>query len=349
MSNSVLHKKQKLLFAPQATIGTGATPTSSTYVLPCEEIEFSLDRGSLNIDRSGLHYGFPGSVIHGRGSAGWSLSFTAEIHDSTDQINPSLEPLVICGMKAEDDGGSTVYTISRDCLLSGLTGSLPEGPGVGTFWLVEDCGVTKKAQDVTGTATFNLEAGERALISYELVGRAQGATIEDTVIETTGTELALGTAEDWGLPYVCTAMQIKVDDEDPVNLQSVEIALNMEVSDVGDPLALSGLGIVKPELADYINVSFNVAQDANNRVSFWQKFFNGGKITLSIEMDGPDGGSLEIVMNNLRHDAPTTEDVNGRRHYGMQLFGFIEADELNDPATAFENLLKIVYTPATSS
>jgi hypothetical protein len=349
MSNSLLHKAQKLLVEPQAAIGTGETPDSTSYIIPAEDITFELNRGNLNIPRSGLSFGFPGSVQHGRGSAGWTISFTTEVHDSDLPINPTLAPLLFCGLEANDLAGDQVFTISRECLLDGLDGTLPEGPGVGTIWLVETCGTTKRAKDVTGTATLTFEAGERLKIAYDLLGRVWGSSINDTVIPTTATEIGYGQAEDWSLPYVCTAMRMAINGVDPVNLQSVEIALNMDVSEQTDPLDPSGLGVVKPELMEYITVSFNVAQDSLNKNSFWSKYFDGDSISLNIEMDGPDGGMLTLDLVNLRHDAPATEDVNGRRHYGMVAHAFIRPSELDDPDAAFANLFRLVYSPPASS
>jgi hypothetical protein len=348
MSNSYLHKKQKLLFAPQATVGTAVTPTSSTYVVPAEDISFDLSRGSLNIDRAGINFGGPGSVQSKRGSTGWGISFTSEIHGSTLALNPSLAPLLSCGLVAVNETGDTVYRVARGCSLAGQNGSLPEGPGCATMWLVEDCGVTRKAQDVTGTAVINLEAGERATVSYTMVGRVlQGTALQNSVINTTSTELGFGATTGWGLPYVVTAITAKIDGEDPVNLQSLAFDLGMDVSDIGDPLAVGGLGITKPELQDSVLVSFNVAQDANNRSSFWTKFFNDGKITVTATLTGPDGSTIELSSQNLRHDPVSTEDVNSRRHYGISAKCFIDPTELGTLDAAYANMFKMVFTPAS--
>lgn len=356
--NAVLHKKRKLLYAQQTTLGVIAVPDANTYILPAEEMEFQLNRGTLNINRSGLNFGGPGSVVHKRGSAGWTVTFSAELHDIADQngVNPSLEPLVCCGLRAAQRtvSGETFvsYTVARDCALQGTSGTLPMGPSAGSLWLVEDCGTTYATQDATGTASFEFQTGERALVSYQMVARARegvGVDLADCVFETTNTELAYGSAEDWTLPYVVVGATLKIDGEDPVNLQSLSIDLGMDISDAAEPRAVGGIGITKPELQEYITVSFNAAQDANNREVFWNKFFNDGSIDLLIELAGPEGGRIEIEMKNLRHDPQTVAEVNNRRHFDMTAYGFIRPEELDDLDVAYRNMFELRYFAPTAS
>lgn len=351
MSNSVLHKKQKLVFELQSTVGTAEPLDASSIVLPAEEIVFDLSRGSGKISRAGLNFGGPGTVQRKRGSVGWGISAGVEVQDSAAGAPAALLLLAACGIRwAVDGGGDIVGTLGRDCLLSGF-GPPPFGPCVATMWLVEDCGITRKAQDVTGSAVVNLEVGERLMINFELLGRLlQTADPKDSTIATTSTELAAGgnTLGDWGLPYVVESITASIAGETPVNLQSAEIDLNMEVSDALDARALGSMGIVKPENTEGVQVSFNVAQDSINRADFWNRFFDDTPISFSATLTGPNGGQLTIACENLCHDAPATENVNERRHYGITAMSFIDPAELNDIPAAYENFLKFTYTPPTS-
>jgi hypothetical protein len=347
MSNSLLHKKRALVVAAQPTPGTpnDFSNPADYGTLPVEDLTFGMDRGSLNISRSGVTFGGPGSLRPKLGSHGWSISATAEVQDTPGNVPQAILLLLACGFRGATDNGDFLFYPSDACLLGD-----PQQFQAGCFTVaeVQDCAITKVAQDVTGTATITLSAGERAVVAYSLQGRVLD---DDTVIDTTDTERDLVNPSPWALPYTVVGCTAEINGVAPVNLQSVEIDIGMDVSDMGDALAKGGLAIVKPELTEYITVSFNVAQDSVNRLDFWQRFFDDDKMTLEIELEGPNGGKVKFTFMNLRADAPADEDVNGRRHYGMSAVAFVDEALIQDKDrdAAMRALMLVRVTPAPTS
>lgn len=358
--NSTLFKKARMLAVPQPVVGTAATLAAGTPILPVETPEWNLDRGSPVIERSNIMFGFPGTLKSARGAMGWSMSANTEMHDippGYTGFHPVLALLLACGLEGSNlpaDAGWKLV-LARNCFLRDFDGDPPLGPCVLTAALIEDCGVSRFAQDVTGTATLNMNVGEPLMIQAELVGRLLQAGNDPSlsVIETTGTELAYGidSLEFWTQPYIFQGAVIEVDGEEPVDLQDLAIDLAMNVDEIRNPAAVGGMGIVKPENTAGVQVSFNVAQDAFNRASFWNKFFAGEALSLKATVSGPLGGVLEIESKNLCHAPPERENVNERTHYGIQAHTFLDPEALaTDVDDAFDDFLTITYTkPVTTS
>lgn len=341
-------KDQKLLWAPQSALGTPATPDANTTILPAENISFNLDRGSGLQSRSGINFGGPGSPAPVMGSIGWSVNFDAEIHDSVNPVNPSLTPLIACGMICKDDGGEAVFTLAHSaCSLKGWSGSLPEGPGVGTAYLVENCGVTYKAQDVTGKFSLSFEADSRILANYEMKGRIpQTGDVTDCITATTGTEKGWGTTEHYTDPMFCEGLTVSINGSVPTNLQSFNVDVDLNIEDQNDQASTGGMGIIKPQLDEYITFTFTAAQDSNNEKDFWDRALQNQDCEIVVKATSLNGGELTLTLSTCRFAPPTVEDVTGRRYYAVEGMAHVDMQELAlDRDDAYAQMFELRYKP----
>lgn len=338
-----LHKEQYLVFALQGDTDVVEAFDGNSPVLPVDELEWT-KRGDI-LERTEVQFGMQGSMKPVAGRKGWSFSFGSEVHDSSGVIPNTLMPLLACGFKAvEGSVGTVEMFLSPDCKFQAATGTLPVGPCLASAALVESCGVTRIAQNSAGTATFEMESGERAKVNYEFLGLlVQSGVANDSIKETSATELGWGNREFESLPYVCEAMSVKVDDDELVQLSELEINLNLNSPETVDMNRYGGFSTSEPKLDGYIEVSFNVAQDETNRKKYMDAVFSDSTFDFELLMAGPDGGSLKIEMKNLRFSEVDVEEDDGRRRYGITALGFIAKEDVNTPETALRNLFLLTY------
>ena len=116
MANAVVrqNKLHKLVFDPEATLGTFEAPDASSLVIPAENVSFTPSRGTRIISRTSLLDGYHGDVSGAVGTWAWTLAFDSEVHDTGNTVNTMVpywgKLLIGCGFKGVDDGAAITFS-----------------------------------------------------------------------------------------------------------------------------------------------------------------------------------------------------------------------------------------------
>ena len=334
MSNTVLrqNKLQKLVFEPEATLGTVETFDSSSLVIPAENVSFSADRGTRLIDRTSLMDGFAGDVSSALGTWAWSLSFDCEIHDcgNTQDTLTGYWPRLMgtCGWRIEDDGASLLmYPTTRE--LGDFSAGANTEPFGGSFGYIHNNNGTSDtahyARGCTGVASFNLSTGERAMINFAHVGLVVG----DKLIDTATADLsAVGDySQIQGSPFVVKNMTCTFTDNltstavAVAALSDVSISSGAETPEVQDACGTGNYGFaVSPVFWNTSpTISFTIADTNATDDYFFQRLFSGDTFSINLQI-GAQGSSnyIEFNMPTVQFQDVSNGEANGYSTYQIE-------------------------------
>jgi len=343
-------KLNKTIFAIQTAKGTAEPATTPAVydVLPViDDTDMPLDRGTLLISRANTIDGFAGEMCGVPGSWGYSPSFTVEIHEQLDGLNIASWPywmrLLLCSGHEAEYNNDTVfveYEITpstrniRDLTAQalGTVDGTTYGPYLGTLQRIRYSSTEsntnntrEESYDTVFGATFNLESGERATITFDgkgsLAGDPQKANLSQWFpLGATGTNLKSGVGCS---PFVVKNIKIEIDEEEPVSLASLEFNTNAQLDDVVDPREENGFGASNVIWEEAPTVSFNIAEEIWNTSNaslknILLKMKTGASVAIKVELTSPSGDSfLEFSFPRCQYSEVTRSPREGFAAYDV--------------------------------
>lgn len=320
MANTSVYqsKLKRLVWKPQATLGTAPSLDASAKVIPAYDVSVDRGRGTQIIERSAVMDGFAGSICGAVGSFGSNLSFTAEVHDENEAFPAWAHLLFLCGWEGSHHGDSGVTTLRpSNKQLDDWSGTKPGAGTFGYFTLVGD-GVDDNRQIVnnfTGNAKFVINAGERLEIQIAGVGTNDAEEWERGTYTTVGTS-----GVDFGCaPLICKGIEVKLDGSEgaAVAVRSIEIDCNTATPDVPDPSKPQGFAISPVFWNESPQVSIGLGASDDGDDLFFDKFFAGTSMSLTAKFDAPSGRELEFVIDKIQFTGVTYGNNDGYASYDL--------------------------------
>lgn len=324
-SNVLQSKNKRLVFEPETTFGTFATLGVNSFLVPAEEIAMDLSaRGTKMISRSGINDGYAGGVRMAPGSFGGSLSFKTEIFDiKGENIDTYLGLLLAaCGhQRKETSAGSNIWEFEpSQAAIANYSAETASPIGL-SFGLLQDAGAGSTndfAQYMTGSvgkAQFEFNAGERAMLKLDFVGKTGKMIVNGTSAYAVGT-FPSGSAT----PLVVKDITATFVDSssapiDTIALSSFTLDSGATTPDVLDPTQENGFGNSPVLFDDAPTVNFSLGATNANNLIFLQSFKSGNPITISITLDGLAGRSYKLDIPLAQFEDVQFEDSDGYLTY----------------------------------
>jgi hypothetical protein len=359
MANAVVrqNKLHKLVFDPEATLGTFEAPDASSLVIPAENVSFTPSRGTRIISRTSLLDGYAGDVSGAVGTWAWTLGFDCEVHD-TDNVPNTLVPywgklLVGCGFKASDDLSSTItFSPTTTEIGNYSAGAVTNPAGMSISYLHNNnelSDTAHQARGCTGVATLNMTTGERFMMNFAF----NGLVVDDELIKTDDPNIsAFGSyAQLQGSPFVVKNMTCTFTDNltaaavTVVALNSLTINTGAETPDVTNACGSGDYGFaVSPVFWNSSpTVNFTIADTDSTDDYIFQRFFSGDTFNISVTLTaiGGSGNTIEVSLPSVQFEDVSLGEQNGYSTYTISGKAVRAVGDGTDDA-----LMQIIYTYA---
>lgn len=323
--------RRKILVAGETTCGT-YTDTGA-LVLNADGASHSW-RGSGRQSRSGVVDGWTGERRGTPGSRGHAFALPVELTLTAEQ---ALQPwgllLLACGMEAQVDATAETVVFRRAKAQSFANyvaaswladGTLP--PSLVSLTDLWYAGNRHNARACSGNWQLQMTAGERIMWDFAMQGLIDPATGPvDDAPSAQAPWNALGVpGGDHPLVFggVVEATAVFTDagpGDVPVNLRTLSIDNRAQLADEPRPSEPYGLAPVFPRMPQGPSVAFSLAETAENRKD-WIDRFIGLEQAIAIELTvGVPGLSLKIEMPSVQFEELASEEQDGGK--GLNITG----------------------------
>lgn len=323
-------KLRRLLFAPETDCAVNVADFSTYLALLAFDSRPQANRGTGRQVRTGIQDGYGGERRAVDGSRGWSVNWSQEIYVGENlQTDPLWQLLLACGLQAEiDETAGTVNMRPADGVLSDFTVDFPEdtvNPIAVSLAEIFREGSVRRIRGATGNLQLQMTTGERAIMTMEMIG----LIVNNELVSESETPYSTGDFNNLpapsGLPLVAKGCELFFEDEgpddQPLALSEFSFNANAQTPDTADARDDEGLGVTQPHFDGGPEVSFTVAETAQNRVAAMRRIMSQEPFRISYKLVGPGGRSFELEIPHAQCPERELTEQDGKLAHQVTAIG----------------------------